>query len=484
MKVRPQSARRGGTAKILPASQYEDVAAEFTGQMESYKEQMTGLLSRLRSGLQKTPQEAVAALRADGTFDATLDNPATVPSRMLPPAPVMHAVPAFVCADAERWQLETDAALRAKHRQHDAAAATGPKKTNAEKDDAAGEAPQSLSTSRESKLRPFANLAPGGGRGAQGKAVDALTAAAAGRAGSMPRVMAEAGLAARAALDQYSRCFPAPPETPSPIEAPKGGGKGGGGGSPGIRTGIDDRVAAAMAAAEAAAADSDDDGGEGATRTARGFYNRGYLDDDHGADRSGGYDPERDTSPFDESDVRALARSEGWSPDVCFGEGGQSDGDDFSTAHDLRSTALTGYSTADRRPLRQRVEEAHQRRVGVGAEGGSRGPSPSSSFFSSGRLTPTGGRVTPTGFTPGRTGAIGPGLTGGYSTQRFRPPSAGKRSKVGGVVTVAGAGTGAGSNRSVPRANKFKGGRASPLAAAGLTDILAAADAAAAQQRS
>jgi len=87
MHARPQSARRGGGSKILPASQYADVAADFVGQMEAYKATMTGLLTRLRSGLQPTPQEAVAALKADGAFD--IDNPAAAPSAQLPAMPVL-----------------------------------------------------------------------------------------------------------------------------------------------------------------------------------------------------------------------------------------------------------------------------------------------------------------------------------------------------------------------------------------------------------
>lgn len=259
---------------------------------------------------------------------------------------------------------------------------------------------------------------------------------------------------------------------------------------------MSDRVAAAMAAAEAAAMDSDDEDGGGG---GRGFFD-GYVRDRYDADdgydqHDGGYDPERDTSLFDEFDMRALSRESDFQQGA---NGGGPGGPGFGADTDPRAVALSGFSSADRRPLQQRLEQSRARAQAAGAANVgvaaliARGPSPAASSLLLASGGGGGGRVTPDGSVSSgaaamhalRVGAatvaaatVDGGSAGGYSTQRFRPPSAGRRAKVGGAG--GGAGAGLGTARGVPRANKFKSGRASPLAAAGMTGILAAADAAA-----
>ena len=65
---------------------YEDVAVKFIKEMEDYKTKMSGLIGKIRVGLKETRQEAVAALRSDGSLEAESD---AVPSGRLPSAPIV-----------------------------------------------------------------------------------------------------------------------------------------------------------------------------------------------------------------------------------------------------------------------------------------------------------------------------------------------------------------------------------------------------------
>jgi len=95
LKRRPQSARRPKAADMSAKAatadgHYEDVAVKFIKEMEDYKTKMSGLIGKIRDGLKETRQEAVAALRSDGTLEAESD---AVPSGRLPSAPIVGSVP-------------------------------------------------------------------------------------------------------------------------------------------------------------------------------------------------------------------------------------------------------------------------------------------------------------------------------------------------------------------------------------------------------